>query len=172
MIEKNRIALPETERRRMLSIMGFESWVRRSNAVVECNPGEEIIPIDSAPRQRFPLSALPLSKTSLTSPQNSLSSKTQLQNQSGVFLVLENRLHADSPLIRSLTLLLPGCTICTPETIASGVAKFALQMGMDIVLPPDVLGLRAPTIAELRNSASARRALWWAIKPVLRQLKL
>lgn len=166
------VTLSETERRRILSIMGFESWVRRSGTAMGFSPDEEIVLTDSASRQRFPLSAPPPTKELLTAAQNSSHSKTKSQSQSGILLILENRIQADSPLIRALTLLLPGCTICTPETITVGVAKFALQIGMDAVLPPDILGLRAPAIAELRSSASARRALWWTIKPVLRQLKL
>ncbi len=88
-----------------------------------------------------------------------------------VLLVLEQRVHADAPLIRQLMRTLPGCVVCTPDTVSRGTAKFALQVGVDATLPADVLGVRVPELAVLQKSASARRALWWSIKPMLRAAK-
>ncbi len=87
-------------------------------------------------------------------------------------LVLEKRVHADLKFIKHLVLALPGSTICTADTVSGGSARFAVQLGVDAILPSDVLGLRVPPLAELQRSASARRALWWSIKPVLRALQV
>jgi len=88
-----------------------------------------------------------------------------------ILLMLEKRVHADAPLIRQLMKTLPGCMVCTPDTVSRGAAKFALQIGVEASLPVDVLGVRVPALAALQQSASARRSLWWSIKPMLRSLK-
>jgi DNA polymerase III psi subunit len=85
-------------------------------------------------------------------------------------LVLEHRREADAPLLKALARVLPGCTICTLDTVPQGAARFAVQVGIVAPLPSDVLGVRVPNLAELRGSAAARRALWWAIKPLLKPL--
>ena len=178
--------LSETERQRMLQLMGFEVWVRRGSeplraATPVATPSKVMheraggtvasttqsrarpVPVQRvAPRMEL---AQPAAATMLPRAAPSLRVGAQ-----SVLLVLEKRVHADAPLIRQLMRTLPGCVVCTPDTVSRGTAKFALQVGVDAVLPADVLGVRGPELAVLQNSASARRALWWSIKPMLRAL--
>jgi small ligand-binding sensory domain FIST len=173
--------LSEGERQRILRVMGIDSWQRRSGdyrpqragagttaARVEraaAAPTAAVSPAVAEPRV---FAELPPARAPTAAPR---SPAVPLRAQA-VMLVLEKRVHADLKLIRHLTLALPGATICTADTVAGGAARFAVQLGVDARLPADVLGLRVPGLAELQRSASARRALWWSIKPVLRALRV
>lgn len=181
--------LAETERQRLLQAMGFDVWVRRGS---EPLASATIVTPKHAPpvaRSTSPSVALALPARRAPAPADqaftsrqpaepeaartrpsSASAAMRLGAQS-VLLILEKRLDADAALVRHLMLALPGCVICTPDTISRGAAKFALQIGVEAVLPADVLGVRVPALPALRQSASARRTLWWSIKPLLKALK-
>lgn len=168
--------LSDGERQRILRVMGFDSWQRRSGdyrPVRSATLAPRVETAQTAPVSRaavapnFPAAVAP-ARTPVAAPPRSQATSLRAQ---AVMLVLEKRVHADLKLIRHLALALPGSTICTADTIASGAARFAVQLGVDARMPADVLGLRAPSLAELQGSASARRALWWSIKPVLRALR-
>lgn len=182
------LQLTESERQRLLQAMGFDIWVRRGSepvVVPSLKAAASRIPPTrsvSEPRPepaharaaagrptspRAPTSA-PADSAPVVRPRATVSARLGAQS---VLLILEKRLHADAPFIKQLMHSLPGCTICTSDTIPRGTAKFALQVGVDATLPSDVLGVRAPTLEALRQSASARRALWWSIKPMLKALK-
>ncbi len=186
--------LSETERQRMLQVMGFEVWVRRGSEPLRAATPAAVIPralpvhaADAAVRtpqararpepaahaeraqpavQSVRSRGAPVSARSVPRNQPSV-----LLGTHSVLLVLEQRVHADAPLIQQLMRTLPGCVVCTPDTVSHGTAKFALQLGVDATLPADVLGVRVPELAVLQKSASARRALWWSIKPMLRAAK-
>jgi DNA polymerase III psi subunit len=176
--------LVESERQRLLQTMGFDIWVRRGSeplssaaVTVLTKPLAERV-VASVPRLNEPRgaqSSLPRSAPRMDSPAPTptavRSHAAPMLGAQSVLLVLEKRLHADAPFIKQLMRTLPGCMVCTPDTIARGAAKFALQLGVDAALPPDMLGVRAPTLAALAQSASARRALWWSIKPLLKAIK-
>ncbi len=187
------LQLAESERQRLLQAMGFDIWVRRGSeplgvpalkaaasktpptrAVSEPRPepaharnalgrSERLPTSPTMPSSAAPADSVPTARARAT-----VSARLGAQS---VLLILEKRIDADAPFIKQLMQSLPGCTICTPDTIARGTAKFALQVGVDATLPADVLGVRAPTLEALRQSASARRALWWSIKPMLKALK-
>jgi len=86
-------------------------------------------------------------------------------------LVLAERRHADAPLVKALALLLPGAMICTADTASAVKARFALSIGGPPLNLPGLLAIAAPPLAELAASAVAKRRLWWALKPLLRELR-
>jgi len=184
----------ETERQRMLQVMGFEVWVSRGSeplraatpatAIAKASPVHTAVAAIRTPQARNrtdPAAHAERAEAvvqSVPSPGAPVSARSVPRNHSSVLLgthsvllVLEQRVHADAPLIRQLMRTLPGCVVCTPDTVSRGTAKFALQVGVDATLPADVLGVRVPELAVLQKSASARRALWWSIKPMLRAAK-
>ena len=181
--------LAEAERVRLLAAMGFETWRRRDPNALPLRTPEAVAPVRPradprsgavpAPAVAAVLATAPLATATVitainAAPTPTPTPRTQAQRApwrgDAVLLVLEHRREADAPLLRALARVLPGCTVCTPDTVPQGVARFAVQVGMAAPLPSDVLGVRVPTLAELRGSAAARRALWWAIKPLLKPL--
>lgn len=179
----NGLALADSERVRLLAAMGFETWRRRDPNVTPTLAPEiaQSVPVRSAPGSRssapkvaaslIATPTLPKQSVVLAAAPRTLPASPQRRIGDAVLLVLENRREADAPLLRALALILPGCTICTPDTVPSGAARFAVQVGIAAPLPCDVLGVRVPSLSELRGSAAARRALWWAIKPLLKPLQ-
>lgn len=186
--------LSETERQRMLQVMGFEVWVRRGSeplraplsaaVIAKASPERTAATAVRAPQARIrpepaahteraqPAAKSVLPRGAPVSARPALRSHPSvLLGGQSVLLVLEQRVHADAALIRQLMRSLPGCVVCTPDTVPRGTAKFALQVGVDATLPADVLGVRAPGLVVLQTSASARRSLWWSIKPMLRAMK-
>jgi hypothetical protein len=179
--------LAETERQRLLQTMGFDIWVRRGSeplaAATTGAPKREppvarsATPSVAAPAaRRTPAAAnLAAASTYRSEPEAArvrpLSGTAAMRlGAQAVLLILEKRVDADAALVRHLMLALPGCMICTPDTVSRGAAKFALQIGVEALLPADVLGVRVPALPALRQSASARRSLWWSIKPMLKAL--
>jgi DNA polymerase III psi subunit len=177
--------LAESERQRLLQTMGFDIWVRRGSEPLSAaaaspalvKPSTERV-AGSVPRanesramQPTALRVAPRMDAVATAPAVVRPRAASVHGAQSVLLILEKRLHADAPFVKQLMRTLPGCMVCTPDTIARGAAKYALQLGVDATLPPDVLGVRSPTLEALQQSASARRALWWSIKPMLKALK-
>jgi len=167
--------LDQDERERLLGVMGFDVWVRRGSEPLAQGTPAPATPTAAREELRVvPRSDVTRPRTQAASgsvePASPAPAATRIAAQA-VLLILEQRLHADRPFIKHLRLALPGCTICTSDTIPRGTARYAVQLGVDASLPVDLLGLRAPSIDELQRSASARRALWWSIKPVLRALR-
>lgn len=182
----------EAERQRLLQVMGFEVWVRRGSEPMRTKRPLPTAKPDSvqvtqrarapaadprrgnAPSAAIAAASLPGAQPPSSAPPSArprAPAAVPRMSAQSVLLVLDKRLHADAQLVRHLMLALPGCTICTADTLARGTAKFALQLGVDASLPADVLGVRAPTLDALRLSASARRSLWWSIKPLLKALR-
>ncbi len=172
-------SLSDGERQRILRVMGYELWQRRTGdyrpvrpAVAEARSERARVMPTVEPR-RAASSAVPAPMPApVDTPAAVPRPRARPQQARAVMLVLEKRVHADLKFIKHLVLALPGSTICTSDTVAGGSARFAVQLGVDANLPSDVLGLRVPALTELQRSASARRALWWSIKPVLRALQV
>lgn len=181
--------LDEAERQRLLQTMGFDVWVKRGSEPLRANssaaaarqpPAERAAPrVVATPEPRRVPSAAParpapsMERSAVTESTARIPAATSTFRMSAqpVLLILEKRVHADAPMVRHLMLALPGCMICTADTVSRGAAKFALQLGVEAALPADVLGVRAPALAALQQSASARRSLWWSIKPMLKALR-
>ena len=171
--------LAEGERQRLLRVMGFSVWLPRGSTplpnpvVARTRIEKKSAPSFTAPdvpavaRERRPPVSIEQPPEVVVAPA---ARSVPLRTAQTVMLILERRVHADQPLVKQLTMALPGCTICTPDTVSRG-ARFAVQLGVDATLPVDVLGVRAPSLEELQRSASSRRALWWSIKPILRALR-
>jgi DNA polymerase III psi subunit len=170
--------LGEPERQRLLQTMGFDVWVRRGSEPLAPVPvpGADAR-VAAEPPRRAPREAPPrdgvreLAQADARPAEPVRAPVAARRAAQSVLLILEKRVHADEPIVRQLMRSLPGCLVCTPDTIARGAARFALQLGVDAVLPADVLGVRAPALDALRQSASARRGLWWSLKPMLKALK-
>lgn len=181
--------LDEAERQRLLQAMGFDVWVKRGSeplrasspaAAVRQLPAERAAArVAETPEvRRVPPPAPVRSATSMersvvaaSTTRIPVATSAFRMGAQSVLLILEKRVHADAPMVRHLVLALPGCMICTADTVSRGAAKFALQLGVEAALPADMLGVRAPDLAALQQSASARRSLWWSIKPILKALR-
>jgi hypothetical protein len=180
--------LDDAERQRLLQAMGFDIWVKRGSEPLRANspaavrqpPAERVASraaVTPEPRRvesTAPARSAPSMERSVAAESTAripAAASTFRMSAQSVLLILEKRVHADAPMVRHLMLALPGCMICTADTVSRGAAKFALQLGVEAALPADVLGVRAPALAALQHSASARRSLWWSIKPMLKALR-
>ena len=175
--------LTEQDRQRMLQVMGYDIWVRRSSepltrAAAATKPRERtervstpVVARRSDGEARNPsyrsAPAAPVEATIKSAeparPRRVISSAPQ-----PVLLVLAARVQADEPFVQQLMKVFPGCMVCTPDSIGRGLARYAVLLGVDAALPVGVLGIKTLGLDGLRKSASARRALWWAIKPILK----
>lgn len=158
--------LPESERLRLLSLLGFCAWQRRSTRAAGERSGAAQ-PVRAAPAER---AAPQLPKTA---PIEAVRAKVPTPLRAGgslCLLVLAERRHADAPLVKALAGLLPGAMLCTADSAQSVAARFAVSLGVAPLSLPGVLVIELPTLAELIGSGSGKRRVWSKLKPLLREL--
>lgn len=165
--------LPESERLRLLGLLGFSSWRRRGSIAAAVRGSVQRVPTatpDAPPAGRAPPPRRPPPAVH-PEPVPVRATPTALRAAELCLLVLAERRHADAPLVKALALLLPGAMICTADTATAVKARFALSVGGPPLNLPGLLAIAAPPLAELAASAVAKRRLWWALKPLLRELR-
>lgn len=164
--------LPESERSRLLGLLGFSRWQRRGSIVAAArSPAQRVpAPVPGTPTTaRTPPVHLP-APALRSEPAPARVAPPPLRATDLCLLVLAERRHADAPLVKALARLLPGVTICTAESATALKARFAVTLGSAPLTLPGVLAISAPPLDELRSGSVAKRRLWWALKPLLREL--
>lgn len=171
--------LAESERARLLGVIGIERYQRRAALAVAGPAGDIDAPMSSPPTPPAPARAV-TAKAPAAAPEPVVARASLLDELGAasrtpkLLLIVESPRAPDprtKPMFAAIRSLLPPHQVVAASDTPDSWPKFAVALGGQHQAPASTHFVQALSLQYLRGNAAAKRKLWQALRPLLRAIR-